>query len=92
MLEAYVTYQDTMRAFSWNIPGHDTMGVDVCDKWADGSGRLARIVQEDSGEVKRISFDALKDWSSRFALALRAAGVKRGDRVGVLLLHTSTRA
>ena len=28
-------------AFSWDIPEHYNIGVDVCDKWADGSGRLA---------------------------------------------------
>ena len=37
------------------------------------------------GRTERVSFDALKAMSSRLANALRAHGVARGDRIGVLL-------
>ena len=41
MLQARATYEATRAAFSWAIPEHYNIGVDACDKWADGSGRLA---------------------------------------------------
>ncbi|CAM5211958.1 acyl-CoA synthetase [Oligella ureolytica] len=28
-----------MSNYSWQIPTHYNIGIDACDKWADGSGR-----------------------------------------------------
>ena len=87
MLQAGADYEHTRQAFTWSIPQHYNIGVDVCDKWADGSGRLALIVEAPDG-ARRYTFDQLKAWSDRFAQALRAQGVDRGDRVGILLPQT----
>ncbi|OFV48683.1 Benzoate--CoA ligase [Oligella urethralis] len=73
-----------MSRFSWQIPEYYNIAVDTCDKWADGSGRLA-LIEEVAGETKHYSFDQLRDFSNQFANALKAAGVKKGDRVGILL-------
>lgn len=73
-----------MGNFSWHIPEYYNIGVDTCDRWADGSGRLA-LIEEIDGETKHYSFDQLRDYSNQFANALQAAGVKKGDRVGILL-------
>ncbi|HZJ96336.1 MAG: AMP-binding protein [Alcaligenaceae bacterium] len=76
-----------MSNYSWQIPTHYNIGIDACDKWADGSGRLA-LIEEVAGETKHYSFDQLKNYSNQMANALRAAGVKKGDRVGVLLTQS----
>lgn len=73
-----------MSNFSWEIPEYYNIGIDTCDKWADGSGRLA-LIEEIAGETKHYSFDQLRDYSNQFANALQKAGVKKGDRVGILL-------
>lgn len=81
-----MTTYDALRAgFRWAIPARFNIGVDCCDKWADGSGRLALLHLRADGGVERLSFDALKQASNRLANVLRAQGVGRGDRVGVLL-------
>src|SRR3546814_6849216 len=67
------------------IPTHYNIGMDACDKWADGSGRTALIYQTAQGQEQHHSFDQFKDWSDRFAQALRAQGINKGDRVGILL-------
>lgn len=85
MLQAQADYARTREAFKWPTPKHYNIGVDVCDKWANGSARLALIYQTAQGAVEHYSFDQLKDWSDRFAQALRAQGVERGDRVGIFL-------
>src|ERR671916_935191 len=85
MLPAGDSYESIRAAFRWRIPGRYNMGVDVCDRWADGSGRLALIHLREDGAVERIGFDALKAASNRLANTLRAHGVARGDRVGVVL-------
>lgn len=85
MLQARTTFQETLASFNWVIPKHYNMGVDACDKWADGSGRPALLVETADGSTRQYSFDELKNWSDRFAQALAAQGVQRGDRVGILL-------
>jgi hypothetical protein len=45
VLNRFDSYEETSAQFEWRIPARYNIGVDACDKWADGSGRLA-IVQE----------------------------------------------
>ena len=72
-------------AFRWQVPARYNIGVDCCDRWADGSGRLALLHLRADGGTEHISFDALRQASNRLANVLRGHGVRRGDRVGVLL-------
>jgi acetyl-CoA synthetase len=85
MLAAKQTYDQTYGEFEWTIPGHYNMGVDACDKWADGSGRLALIYEKSPTEQASYTFDDLKKLSDQFAQALLAHGIKRGDRIGIFL-------
>ncbi|MDN5844408.1 MAG: acyl-CoA synthetase, partial [Alcaligenaceae bacterium] len=85
MLQIQPDYATTCQAFEWTIPTYYNIGVDACDKWADGSGRTALIYQTTQGQDEHYSFDQFKDWSDRFAQALRAQGINKGDRVGILL-------
>lgn len=79
------TYESLIAHFKWDIPARYNMGVDVCDKWADGSGRLALIYEDADGNESRYTFDTLKTLSDRFANALVASGAQRGDRIGIFL-------
>jgi acetyl-CoA synthetase len=71
--------------FRWNIPARCNIADEACDRWADGSGRLALLHLHESGEVERISFDDLHRRTCRLANAFLAHGLGRGDRIGVLL-------
>ncbi|HTH59954.1 MAG TPA: acyl-CoA synthetase [Paraburkholderia sp.] len=79
------TYDSLTANFQWRIPARYNIGVDVCDKWADGSGRLALIYEDADGRTSRHTFDELKTLSDRFANALLASGAQPGDRVGIFL-------
>ena len=85
MLERAPDYESLTAAFRWSIPERYNIGVDACDKWADGTNRLALIHLKGDGGVARYSFDDLKVMSNRLANALRARGVARGERIGILL-------
>ena len=85
MLPSAESYEELIRKFRWAIPEVYNIGQDCCDKWADGSGRLAILHKRNDGALDRYSFDWLKSESNRFANALKAQGVERGDRVAVLL-------
>jgi acetyl-CoA synthetase len=79
------SYEALYRDFRWRLPPRYNIGVDVCDKHADDPTRLALIVEGEDGRVSRYGFSALRELSNRFANALRELGLRRGDRVGVLL-------
>jgi len=85
MLPPGDTYEEIRARFRWNIPARYNIGRDACDKWADGSGRLALLHLRGDGTLERITFDDLRARSNRLANTLRAHGIGRGDRVGVLL-------
>lgn len=52
---------------------------------ADGSGRTALLHLRRDGRAERITFDALRGNAARLAHVLTARGVRRADRVGILL-------
>ena len=85
MLTKTDTYEALARSFEWRIPAHYNIGIDACDKWADGSGRLALVYERPDGAVTRYSFDDLKALSNRLASSFAARGVVRTDRIGIFL-------
>lgn len=85
MLPRGESYEAVYQAFRWSIPQRYNIGVDVCDKWVDGQERLALIYQDEAGQERKYTFSDLKRLSNRFANTLRAKGVDRSDRVGILL-------
>ncbi|MET0858781.1 MAG: acyl-CoA synthetase [Telluria sp.] len=71
--------------YLWDVPRQFNIGHEVCDKWADGSGKTALICEDKSGQVVRYTFDEIKALSNQLANALVKAGLQRGDRIGIFL-------
>lgn len=88
MLTRQTDYHRLYQDFAWNIPGRYNIGVDTCDKHADGTGRLALIYVNDTGAVTEFSFDDFRRRSNRFANVLMGHGFRRGDRLAILLQQT----
>src|SRR6476469_8544636 len=79
-------YDRLIREFRWQIPARYNIGVDVCDRWAKRVPNQAAILEVNArGDVTPITYADLRQRSNRLASALAARGVKRGDRVAVLL-------
>jgi acetyl-CoA synthetase len=86
MLTPGRTYEETRAAFRWHIPARYNIAVDVCDRHAASRpDSVALIFENEDGTVERISFRELRARTNRFANALVAHGLRRGDRLGVLL-------
>ena len=79
------TYEEVCSNFKWDIPQYYNIGVDVCDKWADDKNRLALIYADPHGIDRKYTFSELRNISNRLANALKAHGITRKDRVGILL-------
>ncbi len=79
------SYEDVYGTFCWNIPKSFNIGVEICDKHTSRADKTALFLENAGGEEKRLTFSELKSLSDRFANALRAVGVRKGDRVGIVL-------
>ncbi|MEO1531805.1 MAG: AMP-binding protein [Pseudomonadota bacterium] len=74
------------RAHRWDLPVRYNIAWDVCEKWArTDPDRLALIYLRPDGARLDYSYIQLSRAAGRFANALAGHGVKRGDRVGLLL-------
>ncbi|HVH77567.1 MAG TPA: acyl-CoA synthetase [Stellaceae bacterium] len=85
MLRRGQSYEEVYRGFRWELPARFNIGTAVCDAHATGENRLALLYEAPDGSLARFGFDELKRLSNRCANMLEGLGVRRGDRVGVLL-------
>ncbi|QQP91541.1 acyl-CoA synthetase [Skermanella sp. TT6] len=85
MLTRHDDYAELYRSFSWPVPERYNIGVDVCDRHSGDPARVALIVEEEDGTVRRHTFRDLFHQSNRLANVLAAHGAVRGDRLAVLL-------
>src|SRR5438477_6614528 len=83
MLERAASYDALSRDFRWRIPARYNIGVDICDR--QDPAALALIYLAAGGAVQRYRFSEIRALSNRFANALVAAGLARGERIGILL-------
>ena len=58
---------------------------DVCDRHAAEPGRTALIYFDERGLEHRYAFNEIRDIANKLANALTALGIRRGDRVAILL-------
>ncbi len=81
-------YEKAYNEFRWDIPEKFNFGFDVVDKWAADRTKLALLSLDESGDhADFMSFYQLSTESNRFANALVKMGLKKGDRV-LIILHS----
>ena len=78
-------YQEALNSFEWQVPEYFNIGVDVCDRWAATDPDRAAIIEIAGAGIRETSFEALRRRSNRVANLLVSLGLRRGDRVGVLV-------
>ncbi len=78
-------YHETCRTFDWNLPETFNFGADVVDAYAREVKRPALIWCNAAGDERRFTFADIKRLSDRFAHGLAEGGVRKGDRVVVML-------
>src|SRR3954451_13236661 len=76
-------YDEMVAQHRWEGPRRYNIAQDVCDKHE--RDRPAMVWEDWRGNERRVSFGELQDLSAKFANALEAHGVERGDRVATLL-------
>jgi acetyl-CoA synthetase len=86
MLERRDSYERLYEDFRWRIPERFNIGTAIADRWAvDEPERVAILEYRPDGPPRTLTYGALASQSNALANALRAGGVRRGDRVALLL-------
>ena len=89
MIVKEANYKTLINSFSWSIPEHYNIGVDVCDKWAVlDPDRLALLHKQNGSNTISYTFGDIRDFSNQVAKLLISYGINKGDRVGILLPQT----
>ncbi|MFW3146540.1 MAG: acyl-CoA synthetase [Thermoplasmatota archaeon] len=79
-------YGELYRNFKWEVPEFYNFGFEVVDRWAEDRTKLSLVsIHSDGEKASYHTFYDLKRLSDRFANALLDLGVRKGDRVLVML-------
>ena len=78
-------YDELYRGFRWDVPERYNMARACCGNWAPDRGRFALYWEDESGAMAAYTYWDLQQAANRLSNALAALGVKRGDRVAIIL-------
>ena len=78
-------YEELYRSFRWDVPARYNIAHACCGQWAADRTRFALYWEDESGATAACSFWDIQVAANRLSNALAALGVKRGDRVAILL-------
>jgi acetyl-CoA synthetase len=85
LLEHREDYATAYRNFRWPELDRFNWALDYFDDMAGGNERPALWLVDDEGVETKLSFAALSERSNRIANMLRRRGVRRGDRILLML-------
>lgn len=81
-------YEETYRAFHFEVPDQYNFGQDTVDRWAADPAKPALFWVGDDGSERQITFAELRDSSHCFATALLRGGWKKGERCLLVMGRT----
>ena len=78
-------YDELYRSYRWEVPERYNMARACCGNWAEQRHRFALYWEDESGAMAAYSFWDIQQAANRLSNALAALGVKRGERVAIVL-------
>src|SRR5262249_50768050 len=78
-------YRQVYESFRWNVPERFNIAEACCRRHARNPSRVALLWEDEDGSVSTHTFGGLQGAADRLSNALAGLGLKRGDRVGILL-------
>ena len=78
-------YEEIYRNFRWEVPERFNMARACCGRHAADPARIALYWEDEDGATATCTYRELQQQANRLSNALAALGVKRGDRVGIIL-------
>ena len=78
-------YTELYNNFRWLVPQWFNLGHECCGKWAGDTTRIALICEDEQGTATNFTYAQLQADANRLSNALVHHGVRRGDRVAIML-------
>ncbi len=78
-------YEELHRSWRWDVPAKYNIAHACCGRWAADRSRFALYWEDESGATAKYTFWDIQREANRLSNALAALGVKRGDRVALIL-------
>ena len=78
-------YREICNAFHWQVPPRFNIAWECCCRWAHERDRVALYCEDAAGNAASYTYRNLQQQANRLSNALVALGVKRGDRVAIVL-------
>jgi acetyl-CoA synthetase len=85
MVDQYASLYET---FEWLVPTHFNIGHACCHRWADNPAdarKIALFDEDQAGQREVWTYERLAATANQLANGLTRMGVKRGDRVALIL-------
>jgi acetyl-CoA synthetase len=78
-------YEELYGSWRWQVPARYNIAQACCGRWAADRSRFALYWEDESGATAKYTFWDIQREANRLSNALAALGVKRGDRVALIL-------
>jgi acetyl-CoA synthetase len=78
-------YRELYEGFRWHVPAEFNIAEACGRRWAAETSRVAIHFEDDAGRRASYTYATLQADANRLSNALAALGVKRGDRVAIVL-------
>ncbi|MGQ0511112.1 MAG: acyl-CoA synthetase [Betaproteobacteria bacterium] len=78
-------YDELYRSWRWDVPARFNIATACCTRWAADRSRFALYWEDESGATAKYTFWDIQQEANRLSNALAGLGVKRGDRVALIL-------
>jgi acetyl-CoA synthetase len=78
-------YDALYSEFRWQIPTELNIAELCCTRWAKDKARIAIFYEDEAGHTATLTYSALHELANRLSNVLRKLGVRKGDRVAIVL-------
>jgi acetyl-CoA synthetase len=83
--QARDNYRAMHEGFRWQVPQRFNIAQVCCGRWAQQPGAAKRVAIRAHGTGRSLSYAQLQEAANRASGLLRSLGVKRGDRVAIVM-------
>jgi acetyl-CoA synthetase len=78
-------YDALYTGFHWHVPADFNIAEACCRRWAEDRSRVAVHYEDETGHSETLTYAALQEQADRLSNLLTSLGVRRGDRVAIIL-------
>jgi acetyl-CoA synthetase len=78
-------YPTLYNEFRWHVPDSFNIAYVCCTRWAGDKSRIAIHYEDETGHSETMTYAALQAQADRLSNVLSGLGVRRGDRVAIVL-------